>query len=136
MAIARAPNHPTVLFADEPTGNLEFTTSGEIDLLQDSLRHLRPDDRDGHLDAHAGPAIAADPLPRRRPDQPGTLTPVRRDILEVMGRGEQTMIEASHSEGLLGRKLRTFLTALSGRHRGRDGKSGSYVLTDTMQKAF
>jgi putative ABC transport system ATP-binding protein len=59
VAIARAlVSKPTVMFADEPTGNLDSTTSGEIlDLLRDSVTSLGQTTVMVTHDAHAA-AIA------------------------------------------------------------------------------
>jgi putative ABC transport system ATP-binding protein len=59
VAIARAlVSRPTVMFADEPTGNLDSTTSGEIlELLRDSVTSLGQTTMMVTHDAHAA-AIA------------------------------------------------------------------------------
>ena len=59
VAIARAlVSRPTVMFADEPTGNLDSTTSGEIlELLRDSVTSLGQTTVMVTHDAHAA-AIA------------------------------------------------------------------------------
>ena len=136
VAIARAlVSRPTVMFADEPTGNLDSTTGGEIlELLRDSVTMLGQTTVMVTHDAHAA-AIADRVLFL----DDGLIV---KDIPLVVrtrgdrgdGGGDGTMIGVT-LRGLFARKIRSFLTALAV-VIGISMVSGTYVLTDTFQKAF
>ena len=116
VAIARAlVSRPTVVFADEPTGNLDSTTGGEIlELLRDSV------------DAYGQTTVMVTHEPRAAAiadrilfladglivqDLPGA-TPAR----DHRGRWRRSPRDDDRRfalKGLLGRKLRTALTALA-----------------------
>ena len=73
VAIARALiSRPTVLFADEPTGNLDSKTGGEIlELLHDSVETLGQTIVMVTHDARVANDRRPRPLPRRRRDRQG-----------------------------------------------------------------
>jgi putative ABC transport system ATP-binding protein len=88
VAIARAlVSKPTVMFADEPTGNLDSTTSGEIlDLLRDSVENYGQTTVMVTHDAHA--ATIADRI----------LFLADGRIVKRLGSSSQTEILATLSE--------------------------------------
>ena len=136
VAVARAlVSRPSVMFADEPTGNLDSTTGGEIlALLRDSVDTLGQTTVMVTHDAHAA-AIA---------DRVLFLADGR--IVRDLGRSSAHEILATLEEmtaamiavalkGVAGRKVRALLTALA-IVIGVTMVSGTLVLTDTIQKGF
>ena len=119
---ARWSRDRRVMFADEPTGNLDSTTSGEIlGLLRNSVDQLGQTTVMVTHDAHA--AAIADRV----------LFLADGDIVRDLGRSTaheilETLEEVSGSmigvalKGLAGRKVRALLTALGDRHRRLDGQ--------------
>ena len=136
VAVARAlVSRPSVMFADEPTGNLDSTTGGEIlALLRDSVDSLGQTTVMVTHDAHAA-AIAdrvlflADGQHRPRP------RPLDRARDPRGAGGDDRAMIAVALKGLAGRKVRALLTAFAV-VIGVTMVSGTFVLTDTIQKAF
>ena len=136
VAIARAlVSRPTIMFADEPTGNLDSRTSGEIlALLRDMVTGFGQTTVMVTHDAHA--AAIADRVLFLADGE------IVRDLGAVLGprdprharAGDGPMIKVA-LKGLAGRKVRALLTALAV-VIGVSMISGTYVLTDTMKKAF
>ena len=127
-------SRPTIVFADEPTGNLDSKTSSEIlALMRDSV--------DGY--GQTTVMVTHDPRAATIADRILFLADgvIVRDLgsssaSEVIAVSEElgAMIAVS-LKGLWGRKLRTLLTALA-IVLGVAMISGTYVLTDSITAAF
>ena len=136
VAVARAlVSRPSVMFADEPTGNLDSTTGGEIlALLRDSVDTLGQTTVMVTHDAHAA-AIADRVLFLAD----GQIVRDRRALVRARdprdaGGDDRAMIAVA-LKGVAGRKVRALLTALA-IVIGVTMVSGTLVLTDTIQKGF
>ena len=136
VAIARAlVSRPSVIFADEPTGNLDSKTSGEIlELLRHSVRDLGQTMVMVTHDARAaqiadGILFLADGVIVK--ESTGASAP---EILACDG-GARDRVTRFALKGILGRKLRTVLTALA-IVLGVAMVSGTFVLTDSIDDAF
>ena len=137
VAIARAlVSRPDVVFADEPTGNLDSATSGEIlELLRSSVDDYGQTTVMVTHDARAAAMADRVLLPRRRPDRPRAAA-LRAARDPAGDGGARTRNDPKFAlRGLLGRKLRTALTALA-IILGVAMVSGTFVLTDSITNAF
>ena len=136
VAIARAlVSRPTVVFADEPTGNLDSKTGGEIlDLLHESVENYGQTMVMVTHEARAAASRRPDPLPRGRPDHQGSRQGRRGGDPRHDPRSHADVIRVA-LKGLAGRKFRAALTALA-IVLGVAMVSGTFVLTDTIDKAF
>ena len=136
VAIARAlVSRPSVIFADEPTGNLDSKTSGEIlELLRHSVRDLGQTMVMVTHDARAAQIadrilFLADGLIVKESSGATAHGDPRRDG------GARRRVTRFALKGILGRKLRTVLTALA-IVLGVAMVSGTFVLTDSIDDAF
>ena len=136
VAIARALiSRPTVLFADEPTGNLDSSTSAEIlELLRRSVDEygqtivMVTHDARAAAVAHRVLFLADGEIVREL----GQSQPARDP--HGHGRSRGSVIKVA-LRGLAGRKLRAVLTAIA-IVLGVAMISGTYILTDTINRAF
>ena len=136
VAIARAlVSKPTVLFADEPTGNLDSSTGSEIlELLRRSVddygQTMVMVTHDARAAAMAHRVLfLADGADRARARR------VRHAPDPRGPGGDRRLVIRFAIRGLLGRKLRAVLTGIA-IVLGVAMISGTYILTDTIDKAF
>ena len=137
VAIARALiSRPTVVFADEPTGNLDSKTGSEIlELLRGSVESLGQTTVMVTHDPYAAAIADRILFLGRRPDRPrhAALRAQRRDRGD--GRAHPELMLAVALKGLAGRKVRALLTAIA-IILGVAMISGTYILTDTINSGF
>ena len=136
VAIARAlVSRPAIVFADEPTGNLDSKTSGEIlKLMRDSVEELG---QTTVMVTHEPRAAAIADRVLFLAD--GVIVEERKDmsasdVVSLDAVAGQLMLQVA-LKGLAGRKLRAFLTGFA-IVLGVAMVSGTFVLTDTLKAGF
>ena len=128
-------SRPTVVFADEPTGNLDSKTGGNIlELLHESVESYGQTMVMVTHEARAAATADRGPVPRRRPDRQGSRRGQRGGDPRHHPQRRPYVIRVA-LRGLSGRKFRAALTAFA-IVLGVAMVSGTFVLTDTIDKAF
>ena len=135
VAIARAlVSRPSVVFADEPTGNLDSKTGGEIlDLLRGSVQDYGQTLVMVTHDARAARPPIGSSSSRTASSSRSCAAPTSIRCSRWSKRSRCD--DPGRARGLAGRKFRTVLTAIA-IVLGVAMMSGAYVLTDTIDKAF
>ena len=138
VAIARAlASRPTVIFADEPTGNLDSHTSAEIlDLLREMVTNYGQTTVMVTHDAHAAAIADRSSSSRTAASSRSCSGAEAGQILRAMEEVEPAMIRVALRGPRRAASSAPTLTAFAIILGVATGELAPYVLTDTIDKAF